>query len=78
MAGLFRPAALGDLNLTNRIAMAPMTRSRADERSVINPSASEYYEARAGAGLIMREGINVGPMSNAFDRAPGLSRAPDC
>ena len=72
MTGLFRPTALGDLNLANRIVMAPMTRSRADEHGVINPSASEYYEARADAGLIISEGINVGPMSNAFDRAPGL------
>jgi NADPH2 dehydrogenase/N-ethylmaleimide reductase len=72
MAGLFRPTALGDLNLPNRIVMAPMTRSRANERGIINPSASEYYAARAGAGLIISEGINVGPMSNAFDRTPGL------
>ncbi|SDH73006.1 alkene reductase [Bradyrhizobium ottawaense] len=72
MAGLFRSTALGDLHLTNRIVMAPMTRSRADERGVINSSASEYYAARAGAGLIISEGINVGPMSNAFDRTPGL------
>lgn len=72
MADLFQSTALGDLNLTNRIVMAPMTRSRADERGVINPSASEYYAARASAGLIISEGINVGPMSNAFDRTPGL------
>lgn len=72
MAALFHPAALGDLNLTNRIVMAPMTRSRADERGVINASAAEYYSARAGAGVIISEGINVGPMSNAFDRTPGL------
>ncbi|WP_426419661.1 hypothetical protein [Bradyrhizobium genosp. A] len=72
MTALFRQAALGDLNLTNRIVMAPMTRSRADERRVINPSAAEYYAARAEAGLIISEGINVGPMSNAFDRTSGL------
>ncbi|WP_426419729.1 alkene reductase [Bradyrhizobium genosp. A] len=72
MAGLFHPTSLGDLDLTNRIVMAPMTRSRADERRVINPSASEYYAARADAGLIISEGINVGPMSNAFDRTSGL------
>ncbi|WP_375787435.1 alkene reductase [Bradyrhizobium sp. Pha-3] len=72
MAGLFRPTALGDLSLPNRIVMAPMTRSRADEHGVINDSAGEYYAARAGAGLIISEGINVGPMSNAFDRTPGL------
>lgn len=72
MASLFHPTALGDLDLANRIVMAPMTRSRADERGVINPTASEYYAARASAGLIVTEGVNVGPLSRAFDRTPGL------
>jgi N-ethylmaleimide reductase len=72
MAGLFDQMTLGDLDLANRIVMAPMTRSRADQRGVINPTASEYYGARARAGLIVSEGINVGPMSCAFDRTPGL------
>jgi N-ethylmaleimide reductase len=72
MTDLFHPTNLGALHLPNRIVMAPMTRSRADERGVINPTASEYYAARASAGLIVSEGINVGPMSRAFDRTPGL------
>ncbi|WLA53946.1 alkene reductase [Bradyrhizobium diazoefficiens] len=72
MQSLFHPATLGDLDLANRIVMAPMTRSRANERGVINPTASEYYAARASAGLIVTEGINVGPTSCAFDRTPGL------
>src|SRR5260370_35248803 len=72
MADLFESTALGDIDLANRKVMAPMTRSRADERGVINSSASEYYGSRASAGLIISEGINVGPKSNAFDRAPGL------
>lgn len=72
MTDIFGPTTLGELDLPNRIVMAPMTRSRADERGIINPSASEYYETRASAGLIVSEGINVGPMSNAFDRTPGL------
>ncbi|MEH2488513.1 alkene reductase [Bradyrhizobium sp. AZCC 2230] len=72
MADLFESTALGDIGLANRTVMAPMTRSRADERGVINSSASEYYGSRASAGLIITEGINVGPKSNAFDRAPGL------
>jgi N-ethylmaleimide reductase len=72
MPDLFDPIRLGDLNLANRIALAPMTRSRADASGVINASAREYYGSRAGAGLLITEGVNVGPMSNAFDRAPGL------
>jgi len=72
MTDIFHPTTLGALDLANRIVMAPMTRSRADERGVINPTASEYYAARTSAGLIVSEGINVGPMSRAFDRTPGL------
>ncbi len=72
MTSLFDPITLGDLHLANRVVMAPMTRSRADDRGVINPTASDYYAARASAGLIVTEGINVGPMSRAFDRTPGL------
>lgn len=72
MEDLFSPTVMGDLNLANRIVMAPMTRSRADEHNVVNRSAADYYAARAAAGLIITEGINVGPMSNAFDRTPGL------
>ena len=72
MSNLFDPIRLGDLNLVNRIVLAPMTRSRADASGVINASAREYYGSRASAGLLISEGVNVGPMSNAFDRAPGL------
>lgn len=72
MADLFDPVRLGGFTLANRIVMAPMTRSRADAQGVINASAARYYAARAGAGLIVSEGVNVDPMSNAFDRAPGL------
>ena len=32
---LFQPLRLGDLNLPNRIVMAPMTRSRADDDGVL-------------------------------------------
>lgn len=72
MNGIFHPTIFGDIHLANRIVMAPMTRSRADGHGIINASASEYYAARADAGLIITEGVNVGPLSNAFDRAPGL------
>lgn len=72
MTDLFQPTNLGALGLPNRIVMAPMTRSRADESGIINPTASEYYATRASAGLIVSEGINVGPRSRAFDRTPGL------
>ncbi|HEY9714719.1 MAG TPA: alkene reductase, partial [Chroococcales cyanobacterium] len=49
---LLSPFKLGDLNLKNRIAMAPMTRSRAGEIRVANDLMAEYYEQRFSAGMI--------------------------
>ncbi len=72
MPDLFEPATMGELGLANRIVMAPMTRARADARGIINPSAREYYGSRSSAGLLITEAVNIGPMSNAFDRAPGI------
>lgn len=46
------------LRLPNRIAMAPMTRGRADDvTGVPSPLTATYYAQRAGAGLIVSEGI---------------------
>jgi N-ethylmaleimide reductase len=75
MRDLFDPVRMGDLVLANRIFLAAMTRSRADARGVINASAKDYYGLRGGAGLLITEGVNVGPMSNAFDRTPRLGRS---
>lgn len=72
MTDLFDPVNFGELRLKNRIVMAPMTRSRANAQGVINASAAQYYADRADVGLIVTEGVNIGPMSNSFDRAPGL------
>ena len=48
---LFSPYRLGDLDLSNRLVMSPMTRSRALEGNVPNPLAATYYGQRASAGL---------------------------
>jgi NADH:flavin oxidoreductase / NADH oxidase family len=47
---LFLPYRLGNIELNNRLVMAPMTRSRAVERNVPNPIAAIYYAQRASAG----------------------------
>jgi len=50
---------LGDLNLRNRIVMAPLTRTRAENPGHIpNDLMIEYYAQRASAGLIITEGTN--------------------
>jgi 2,4-dienoyl-CoA reductase-like NADH-dependent reductase (Old Yellow Enzyme family) len=50
---LFDPVRLGDLELANRIVMAPMTRSRAGAGDAPTELAVEYYRQRATAGLIV-------------------------
>lgn len=50
---------LGNLELKNRMVLAPMTRSRAIDGNVPNPLAATYYAQRAGAGLIVTEAAQV-------------------
>ncbi|WP_242882775.1 alkene reductase [Actinomadura litoris] len=61
------------LTLRNRIAMAPMTRGRADDvTGVPNPLTARYYVQRAGAGLIVSEGIWADPLGKSGPGVPGL------
>jgi N-ethylmaleimide reductase len=69
---LFAPYRLGDLELSNRLVMAPMTRSRALEGNVPNPIAAVYYKQRSSAGLIVTEGTQVSPQGVGYIRTPGM------
>ncbi|MDP1808188.1 MAG: alkene reductase [Actinomycetota bacterium] len=69
---LFSEYRLGDLELTNRMVMAPMTRSRAIDGNVANPMAAVYYVQRASAGLIISEGTQVSPQGVGYIRTPGI------
>lgn len=69
---LLEPVRLGDLNLRNRVAMAPMTRTRATVDRVPTPMMADYYAQRASAGLIITECVAVSPDSAGIVRAPGL------
>ncbi|MFC6268089.1 alkene reductase [Frigoriflavimonas asaccharolytica] len=61
------------LQLENRIAMAPMTRSRADnENHLANELMQTYYTQRASAGLIITEGINISTESVGYINVPGI------
>jgi N-ethylmaleimide reductase len=72
---LFLPYQLGDIELANRLVMAPMTRSRAVERNVPNPTAATYYAQRASAGLIVTEATQVSPQGVGYVRTPGIHSA---
>ena len=56
----FRPIALGPYTLPHRVAMAPLTRSRAGQPGDI-PTAmnAEYYRQRASAALIITEATQI-------------------
>ncbi|BDI06268.1 alkene reductase [Sphaerotilus microaerophilus] len=69
---LFTPTRLGDLDLANRIVMAPMTRNRADPDGTPNALMAEHYAQRAGAGLIVAEGSWPSPAGQAYSRQPGI------
>jgi 2,4-dienoyl-CoA reductase-like NADH-dependent reductase (Old Yellow Enzyme family) len=72
MATLFDPIRIGDLELPNRIIMAPLTRCRASEGRVPNPLMAEYYVQRASAGLILSEATSVSPMAVGYPDTPGI------
>ncbi len=72
---LFLPYRLGNIELNNRLVMAPMTRSRAVERNVPNPIAATYYAQRASAGLIVTEATQVSPQGVGYIRTPGIHSA---
>ena len=68
---LFSPKTIGQIALQNRIAMAPMTRSRAIN-NVPNDTMREYYQQRSGAGLIITEGTSPSPDGLGYARIPGF------
>jgi N-ethylmaleimide reductase len=72
MHTFFDPLRVGQLELDNRIIMAPMTRSRASDDGVQPEYAAEYYRQRASAGLIITEATNVSPMAKGYIRTPGI------
>jgi len=65
-------SALGGRTLKNRMAMAPMTRSRADQQGVVGELTALYYTQRASAGLIITEGVNISADALGSPLTPGL------
>ena len=72
---LLAPYTLGPLHLPNRVVMAPMTRLRADLDGVPGDLMTTYYAQRAGAGLIVSEGIAPSTAGQQFLTEPGLYSA---
>ena len=72
MSKLIETIQVGDMNLPNRIVMAPLTRCRASAGRVPNALMAEYYAQRAGAGLILSEATSVSPQGVGYPDTPGI------
>ncbi|BAJ03718.1 alkene reductase [Shewanella violacea] len=70
---LFTPYSNGRLALSNRMVMAPMTRSRTTQPGNIpNEMMAEYYAQRASAGLIITEATQISDDSQGYSFTPGV------
>lgn len=73
MADAFDTYDLAGTKLANRIAMAPMTRSRAyGPGATPTELMATYYAQRAGAGLIITEGTQPSVTGQGYSNTPGL------
>ena len=71
---LLQPYKGTHLNLKNRVVMAPMTRSRANnpEKQPTADLQGQYYAQRASAGLIITEGSQVSQEAVGYINTPGI------
>lgn len=69
---LFDPCRLNGLDLQNRIAFSPLTRTRADMDGRVGALQAEYYAQRASAGLLFTEATAVVPEGRGGAYTPGL------
>ena len=70
---LLQPISLGNLELPNRVIMAPMTRSRADnEFNRPTELHATYYAQRASAGLLISEGSQVSKEAVGYINTAGI------
>lgn len=72
MPSLFDPIELGAIRAANRVLMAPLTRTRADDDHVPTEMMIEYYRQRAGAGLIISEATGISRQGLGWPNAPGI------
>ena len=72
MTTIFDPITIGELQLNNRIIMAPLTRARASAGRVPNELMAQYYVQRASAGMILTEATSVTAQGVGYADTPGI------
>ncbi|KAH7491011.1 putative inactive reductase [Fusarium oxysporum f. sp. matthiolae] len=71
---LFKPIKIGNITPQHRIAMCPLTRYRASDDHVPQPSFQDYYGQRASTPgtLLISEGTFISPDHGGYANAPGI------
>ncbi|KZV62902.1 putative NADPH2 dehydrogenase chain OYE2 [Peniophora sp. CONT] len=71
---LFQPFKLGPLELKQRIALAPLTRFRANDKHEHTDLAVEYYAQRASmpGTLLFTEATFISPRAGGYPNVPGI------
>jgi N-ethylmaleimide reductase len=69
---LFSATRMRELQLANRLVMAPLTRGRAGPQRTANALMAEYYEQRASAGLIISEATAISAQGYGWGGSPGI------
>jgi N-ethylmaleimide reductase len=69
---LLSPAIIGEIQLPNRMIMAPLTRCRAGVGYIPQRINALYYAQRATAGLIISEATQVSANGIGYPNTPGI------
>ncbi|KRC32948.1 alkene reductase [Oerskovia sp. Root22] len=71
-SSLWQPFTLGRVELAHRLALAPMTRSRANPDGTPGPLTARYYGQRASLGLVITEGVQPSADGQGYLNTPGI------
>ncbi|MEK4510925.1 alkene reductase [Paenibacillus anaericanus] len=72
MDKLWSRTKIGNMELPHRLAMAPMTRSRAEKDGTPGELSSLYYAQRVSMGLIISEGTQPSDDGQGYLNSPGI------
>ncbi|MEU0268875.1 alkene reductase [Nocardioides sp. NPDC006303] len=71
-SSLWQPFTVGRLELPHRLALAPLTRSRANTDGTPSELAATYYSQRASLGLLISEGTQPSDDGQGYSNTPGI------
>lgn len=69
---LWSPTRLGRIELAHRVAMAPMTRSRATADGLVTDLTRTYYAQRASLAMLITEGTQPSEDGQGYLATPGI------